>query len=82
MSTYLLLALQVTAFVCIGGVHASDDLTADEEELSKLIGVLGTVHIYSMISLFYVPGDQDSKIFHELTRPPPLATHLCCRLLD
>lgn len=45
MSTNLLLALQVTAFVCIGGVHASDDLTADEEELSKLIGVLGTVHI-------------------------------------
>lgn len=61
MSTNLLLALQVTAFVCIGGVHASDDLTADEEELSKLIGVLGTVHIYSMISLFYGPGDQDLK---------------------
>lgn len=50
MSTNLLLALQVTAFVCIGGVHASDDLTADEEELSKLIGVLGTVHILNDLS--------------------------------
>ena len=53
MSTYLLLALQVTAFVCIGGVHASDDLTADEEELSKLIGVLGTVHILNVTMCFF-----------------------------